>query len=129
VNRRRISLWAPVVLYMAFIFVLSAISSPPDLPSAVSDTSAHALLYAGLGALLVRARAGGWRSRVTLGTVIFAVLVAALYGFSDEAHQYFVPPREVELSDVVADAVGAAAGAGVLYARSRNAEAQRRRGV
>ena len=124
---------------MAMIFALSSIAHPPDLPAAVSDKSAHALLYFGLGALLVRARAGGWRRPVTLAVAVVAVVWATVYGASDEMHQHFVPPRQTELTDLLADAVGAAGAAATLYAWSRiaqtgrtragGAEAERRRGV
>ena len=134
---------------MIFIFWLSSISRPPDLPGGVSDKAAHGLLYCGLGALLVRARAGGWRRPVTLGIAAGAIVVATLYGISDEIHQYFVPPRQVEVRDVLADALGASVAAGALYiwsciahakrprvpaaderrTRARAAEAERRRGV
>lgn len=126
-NTNRLSLWAPVALYMMFIFWLSSISSPPDLPGGVSDKSAHVLLYSGLGALLVRARAGGWRRPVTLGIAAAAVVMASLYGITDEIHQYFVPPREVEVRDILADAIGASLAAGALYAWSRIANAKRPR--
>ena len=128
-NTHRLSLWAPVALHMLFIFWLSSISRPPDLPSGVSDKGAHALLYAGLGALLVRARAGGWRRPVTLGTAVAAVVVATLYGVGDEMHQYFVPLRQVELRDILADAIGAALAAGALYAWSWAADARRQRAL
>jgi VanZ family protein len=110
---------------MVLIFWLSSISSPPDLPGGMSDKGAHALLYAGLGALLVRARAGGWGRPVTLGIAVAAVVVATLYGISDEIHQYFVPPREVEVRDILADAIGASLAAGALYAWSCIANAKR----
>ena len=126
-NSHRLSLWVPVALYMAFIFWLSSISRPPDLPSSVSDKAAHGLLYCGLGALLVRARAGGWRRPVTLGIAAAAIVVATLYGISDEIHQYFVPQRQVEARDVLADALGASVAAGAMYIWSRIAHAKRPR--
>ena len=49
-------------------------------------------------------------------TVEPTVVFGALYGVSDEFHQYFNPPRSVEALDVVADTVGASLGAGALYA-------------
>lgn len=124
---RRLSLWAPVALYMLFIFTLSAIPSPPDLPAGASDKVGHAILYAGLAALLVRARAGGWRQPVTPVVALTATLVATLYGISDELHQHYVPPRQVEVNDLLADALGAGLTSGVLYTWSRAADAKRRR--
>jgi VanZ family protein len=57
-------------------------------------------------------------------------LVAGAYGVSDEFHQYFVPPRQVEALDVVADTIGAAAAAFALFgwsaSRARKAAAGER---
>lgn len=106
--------WLHVLLYMAFIFGLSAIAEPPPLPPG-TDKNLHALLYSGLGLLVARARAGGWRG-VTPSIVLQATVYGAVYGVSDELHQYFNPPRAVEALDVVADTIGAAVGASALYA-------------
>lgn len=107
-------LWLPVVAYMAFIFLLSSISNPPALPDG-SDKGLHTLLYSGLGLLFARALAGGW-DRVTPRIIIATVGFAALYGVSDEVHQYFNPPRNVEFLDVVADTIGGGLGSVGLYA-------------
>ena len=108
-------MWGPVVLYLAFIFTLSSIAHPPELPAG-SDKDLHALLYSGLGFLLARALAGGLDRTVTLTMAISTTVLVALYGVSDELHQYFVPPRQVEVLDVVADTIGAAVAAFALYA-------------
>ncbi|MFN7980813.1 MAG: VanZ family protein [Vicinamibacterales bacterium] len=108
------ALWLPVVGYMAFIFALSSISHPPAMPDG-SDKLGHTLLYAGLGVVFARARAGGFRG-VTVGVVLTTALFACLYGVSDEVHQYFNPPRNVEALDVLADTIGGSLGAIALYA-------------
>jgi len=108
----------PVVGYMAFIFALSSISQTPALPGG-TDKDLHALLYGGLGLLLVRALSGGWDRPIALRTVFLTVLFCCVYGISDEFHQWFVPPRQVEAYDVVADTVGGAIAALGLYLWSR----------
>jgi len=110
----RFSLWAPVLAYMALIFAASSVPSPPSLPGANMDKVVHVLVYAGLSALVVRALAGGWRGKVTAGVAALAALLSAAYGATDELHQYFVP-RDATLLDLVADAVGAALAAILLY--------------
>jgi len=107
-------LWGPVLLYMAFIFALSSISRPPATPAG-SDKVLHALLYAGLGLLFARACAGGWLG-VTSRTVLITMCFGAVYGVSDELHQHFNPPRNVEALDVLADTLGAGTAAIGLYA-------------
>ena len=39
--------------------------------------------------------------------VALAIVASALYGVTDEIHQYFVPMRQADVWDVVADAAGA----------------------
>ncbi|MEQ1730321.1 MAG: VanZ family protein [Vicinamibacterales bacterium] len=110
----RIALWTPVVLYMAVIFGLSSITRPPGMPGG-SDKVLHALSYSVLGLLFARALTGG-REPVTLRCVVLTVGFGALYGASDELHQYFNPPRSAEAADLLADTIGAGLGAGALYA-------------
>ena len=46
--------------------------------------------------------------------MLLSVVSASLYGISDEVHQSFVPFREAEVADVIADMLGAASGV-LLY--------------
>ncbi len=110
----RTALWLPVLLYMAVIFGLSSISRPPATPGG-SDKVLHALSYGVLGYLFARALTGG-RSEVTSRVVLLTICFGALYGASDELHQYFNPPRAVEAADLLADTIGAGLGAGALHA-------------
>jgi VanZ family protein len=113
----RASLWVPVALYMTLIFGLSSISQVPELPAG-SDKELHGVLYSGLGCLLVRALAGGLGGRITAGVALAATLVGGAYGVTDEFHQSFVPRRNVEALDVVADTIGSGAAAFALFAWS-----------
>jgi VanZ family protein len=112
---RPLLLWAPVVIYMALIFGVSAMPSPPGPPGPFTDKQIHAGVYFGLGALFVRALAGGWRRIVTARTAVLAAVLATLYGATDEIHQRFVPPRQAEWGDLAADAAGAGAAAVLFY--------------
>jgi VanZ family protein len=51
-----------------------------------------------------------------------AVLIAALWGWLDEIHQFWVPGRNTDPSDLLADVIGAAIGAWVLLRWMRPAE-------
>jgi VanZ family protein len=109
-------LWAPVILQMAVIFGASSLSDPgPLLPPAVSDKAAHALGYALLTFLMIRAIAGGRIEGVTWLRALLAVVLTVLYGASDEFHQRFVPGRTSDLLDLRADAIGACAGVLAWY--------------
>ncbi|GAB4311677.1 MAG: hypothetical protein Kow0059_01870 [Candidatus Sumerlaeia bacterium] len=113
-------LWAPPAGWAAFLFFLSS-RTPAELPPAGwlppgTDKVVHALLYAVLGVLLLRAfaqgsRVRGWRA------VAAAAAAAVAYGAFDELHQAFVPGRSADLADLAADALGAALGAWVYRQR------------
>ena len=74
--------------------------------------TAHFSEYAALGFLL----AGVCLSFGRQYGFAFAVsqTVASLYAVSDEIHQYFVPGRSCQFSDMLLDSCGAAVGIGVL---------------
>jgi VanZ family protein len=116
--RRRLALWGPVVAYMAVIFYESSQPSLPDVVSDISDKILHIAGYAVLGALFVRALAGGLHAQVTTSIALLAVLATTLYGVSDEIHQSFVPERQADLQDILADALGGAIAAAALMAWS-----------
>ncbi|MBK9963646.1 MAG: VanZ family protein [Holophagales bacterium] len=108
--RRRLLLWAPVAAMMAVQVWLSSRSPLPSLPLLPSfpgnDKLVHASWFFLLGLLVWRAarEAEGWPRR---RTTLLLVLGALLWGISDEAHQSFVPGRDVEAADVAADVAGA----------------------
>ena len=52
---------------------------------------------------------------MTIRNAWWAVLLAVVYGATDEWHQSFVPGRTPELRDLFADAVGSAFGASVVW--------------
>ena len=118
---RVLYLWGPVLAHMALIFAASSHSDTSAVPSALRDKVMHVAVYAVLGALILRALAGGRRVGITWSGVLLSVVLATLYGITDEWHQSFVPVRTPDARDVVADLAGASAGAiaGVLAARLR----------
>ncbi len=99
--------FAPALLWAALIFWLSSRSHLPEPPLFFdgADKLVHVLAYAVLTSLLLWADCG---RRVWLW-----LAVAVAYGVSDELHQGWVPLRESDALDVLADAAGAlVAGAG-----------------
>ena len=108
-TRQQLSLWLPVIAYMAAIFVASSIPEPP-VPGGVPDVSLHEAGYFGLALLLVRALARGRWAGVTPRTLALAWIIAVAYGASDEWHQSFVATRHAEIRDWIADAIGALGG-------------------
>ncbi len=105
-GQRTVLGWLPAFLLFATIFMLSAQPALPSPPS-LNDKQAHALTY-GVLAFLCLMGLTGWRWRRIAGASLLAALViAVLYGVSDEVHQAFVPGRTPDVADVVADATGA----------------------
>ena len=102
--------WGPALIWMAVTFYLSH-QSGIAIPLGAPDYMAHGVGYAGLGALLMRALAGGHLSAMSWRWVLVATVLGGLYGVSDEFHQSFVPNRYPSVSDVVADTVGSLVGA------------------
>lgn len=107
--------WGPALLLMAAIFGLSAQSNLSAPPAGMSDVSAHAIVYAGLGGLMLRALSNARWSGVTPRSVGVAIALTVLYGVSDEYHQSFVDGRFAEVRDVMADTVGACCGAAAVW--------------
>ena len=103
-----LSLWVPVLSYMAGIFVASAMSTP-RVPSGVPDVRLHEAAYFGLALLLIRALSRASWDGVTLAVLATAWAIAVAYGVTDEFHQSFVPNRHAEMRDLAADALGALA--------------------
>ena len=115
--------WTLVLGWMAVIFLLSAQPGMPGLLPGplqrLATTSAHVGEYAVLSSLLLHAAVpNAVRPRIL---VLFALWAAAtLYGMSDEFHQSFVPGRDANLVDVLADAAGGFLGLWAGWLRRNN---------
>jgi VanZ family protein len=112
----------PPLLWAVFIFVLTSIpgSAVPDVGDVPSGTDklVHAVIYGVLGFLTARSlwEPAGGRPR---WHYLLALLGIAVLALLDELHQTFIPGRDMDFADWVADVVGAAIGlsAGVLLRR------------
>ena len=111
------------VIWALFLFALTSWPRPPRVPIVSEipnfDKLVHFSLY-GVEAFLIYF-AVPWPGRAGFsGARVLAVLGAmAVWGVADETHQAWIPGRSMEGGDVVADVVGAAAGAGLASAASR----------
>jgi VanZ family protein len=112
--------WVPTIGYCLLIFVLSSISKGVYMPSPFGvDKVAHFVEYGVLGFLLARL-IGNLQSTFSKGFLLVSVVILAmLYGISDEVHQAFVPGRNASPWDVAADSLGGLMGA-VVYRRFIN---------
>ncbi len=111
------SLWLPVIAYMAMLFGFSSLHTLPSPPAGFSFYDVHIAAYAGRAGVTARATGGGLRD-VSLRAVLVAIVISSLYGVSDEYHQRFVPGRTFDVLDMLADAIGSVAGASAAGAWS-----------
>jgi VanZ family protein len=109
----RLSVWAPAAAWASVLFLLSAV---PDLRAGFGipygDKFGHLALYGVLGVALA------WGRNRAPGVIPHVLLLAlgALYGISDEFHQMYVPGRQPDFVDWIADVVGLSIGYGTTLA-------------
>ncbi|NOZ62334.1 MAG: VanZ family protein [Calditrichaeota bacterium] len=98
----------PAIFWMTAIFVQSSISrlSVPDMGFKMQDKVAHAIEYAILAALLLRAFKYLPCGNFSFRALSLTLIVGASYAMLDEIHQYFVPGRTADIFDVAADIAG-----------------------
>ncbi len=117
---KKLKYWAPPLLYMALIFVISSMEQPPlPMPKfewLTIDKLYHFIEYGILGVLLAIAFVNVTPKWLPAGWIwVAAALISILYGASDEWHQTFVPGRFATVADWVSDVFGAIAGVVGVY--------------
>ncbi len=107
-----IKYWLPVILWSLLIFTFSSMHTVKTTDFYFGDflikKTAHLFEYAVLAVLLYRAMLNSNVEKEK--AFIFAILIAGLYGLSDEFHQSFTPGREPRIRDVFIDTIGATVG-------------------
>lgn len=108
-NLKLVKFWLPPIVWAGVIFLFSSI---PVIPTSeiywkdfIIKKTAHVVEYGIFAALLYRAFKEG---RVPIRNAgLYAILIAVIYGATDEIHQSFTPGREPRARDVVFDTIGA----------------------
>lgn len=114
--KRRLLYWIPVIIYYGLITVLS------NLPMAAFpeefaffkhfDKLVHFVIYFFFGVLSLRALMCGRREEKGRWLLLFYTFcLASVAGVIDEIHQTFIPGRELDYFDMLADVLGAVTGA------------------
>ena len=103
--------WFPVIAYCILIFIQSSHPPSGSIPEwPYVDKLLHFSGYALLGILFLRAfRTIRFKNNGKL-TITLSITASSLYGLSDEIHQYFVPSRNADMIDIIADAAGSISG-------------------
>jgi len=124
--------WGLVVLWAAFIFFMSA-HAAGDLPRYPERMSylAHFMEYFVLAILLVGALDVPWRKSWIVA--VAAMVIASLYGITDEFHQLFVAGRVCDALDWLVDTgggtLGSLVGSWILMMYRMRRDERRRRGM
>ena len=104
-----LNLWLPVVLWAALIYKFSSGIIPTASQVYWQDFAVkkvgHFLLFGVLAVLIYRGLIGQGVARKN--AALLAVLLAFMYGATDEYHQMFTQGREARVRDVIIDGVGA----------------------
>ena len=115
--KRRWLVWIPVGFYYIAITIASGLYGDDvgglmTYPFANFDKVIHFFEYSILGMVIARALAlDKYFSKFKRYWSVFGLALIALAAGLDEAHQYFVPGREMTLLDWLADMSGASLGA------------------
>lgn len=104
-------------LYCAGIFYMSSKQDPvpTDYDFAGLDKLAHVAVYGGLAALVSVGMRRQVRTAAVLKQALVPVLFALCYGMTDEFHQWFIPHRNFDPLDLVANTAGAVIAQVVLF--------------
>ncbi len=110
----RAAAWLPALAWAGLIFYLSSRSVVPE-PAAVGqlplhDKFEHFAEYGVLSMLVLLGLRRGPRLPRPISPDFhphLAFMIAAVYAYSDELHQWFVPQRQADVLDFLADGLGA----------------------
>ena len=116
--------WLPLLAYAMVIVYVSSLSVPKqelvvilnvvnafvpakgDIFSLINDKMYHVIEYALLAVLVYRALRYSLTERTEISIGLLTIVAVVLFGCSDEIHQWFVPLRNTEGWDLMADALG-----------------------
>lgn len=99
----------PALLYAALIFYVSGLRSisPPSIGFTWDDKIYHFGEYAMLSFFVFIALKYYRHEPIRKYIHIAAIIIACVFAVSDEIHQYFVPGRDSQIGDFIADSLGA----------------------
>ncbi|MDZ4861471.1 MAG: VanZ family protein [Candidatus Hydrogenedentes bacterium] len=97
--------------YCGLIWQMSSDTTPPTwkFPWQIEglDKVFHAVVYAVLGAIVSVGMRRSGKPVSPWAQCFVPVLFATFYGLSDEVHQLYVPSRNFDIGDLLADMAGA----------------------
>lgn len=110
--KKLLKFWLPPVLWAGVIFTFSSFPTVQTSDFYLSDfllkKSAHLVEYGILAILIYRALINYNLEKKR--TILLTIIIAFLYGVTDEFHQSFVFGRTSTIRDIVIDTLGATIG-------------------
>ncbi len=114
--------WLPFVVWAIGIFTASSIPGAdfPDSPIFSHDKILHFIVFFGFAFLLERALHHQTRfPDLARYSHLATLVIAVVYGSLDELHQAFVPGRDPDVFDLMADTTGALGAVIVVWLLNR----------
>ncbi len=108
----------PVFLWAIVIFVASSIRHVrlPKIKFIAVDKVVHMGVFFIFGLLLYRALyTPEIRNRINMKRLFIMAFITIAYGVSDEFHQLFVPGRQFDIYDMIADGMGGVLAGLIIY--------------
>lgn len=102
---KKLIYFVPAIIYYILIFFLSSGSYGSKVDISFLDKGIHCLEFAILAFLISYGFFKGLKYSMK-SKAIMTIMSGLLLGVSDEIHQYFVPQRQFEILDIIADGVG-----------------------
>ncbi|MBL7987716.1 MAG: VanZ family protein [Chlorobi bacterium] len=107
----------PLIFYCAVIYYISSLPSPPtpDLGFDLGDKLIHAGAFGLMGLFAIRAARWFGEGKTLVEWIVLGVIFCTAYGALDELHQSYVPGRDADVMDWVADVAGAILAGGAVW--------------
>ena len=101
---------------MGLIFFLSSLPSQEiKIDEEIPDYILHIIEYLLLCIFLLLGYTKGVEGNFTKRAYFIAVIISIMYALSDEFHQSFVPTRDANIKDIIADIIGSFLAIGIIY--------------
>jgi len=108
-------IYIALIVYWFFLFIATTLPSiSPPIKFELSDKVYHLVAFIILAFLLsISLEIQNFSKTLKKNFLIYAAIIAILYGGIDELHQMYVPNRSCDIYDWLADILGAIIGIGL----------------
>jgi VanZ family protein len=110
-SKKVLLVYLPLIIYWLIIFTLTTVPTEAPQLFDFQDKVEHFLAYFVLGSLLTLTL--HFQNKISIfvrRTFIIALILIFFYGALDEIHQYFIPGRDCDFFDWLADIFGGSVG-------------------